>query len=102
MVTILIEFPVDDLEHAIHVMHDNARILEEVTRDARSRGAARSHRFYTTDDNRLIAVDVWDSERTFHDFFDSNEQIQDLVKQAGIQGMPKVTVLTEAEIAGTF
>ena len=102
MNTILIDFKVDDLDHALQVMRDNEDTLEEITSDARRSGAVRSHRFYTTDDGHLVAVDVWDSTQAFHDFFDSNEQIQDLVKQAGVQGPPKVTVLAETQVPGTF
>lgn len=102
MITILIDFKVDDLDHALQVMRDNDGTLEEITRDAQRSGAIRSHRFYTTDDSHLIAVDVWDTAQAFHNFFDSNEQIQDLVKQAGVQGPPKVTVLSDAEVPGTI
>lgn len=102
MQTILIEFKVDDLDHALQVMRDNERILEEITRDAKSRGAVRSHRFYTTGDNSLMAVDVWESTQAFHAFFDSNSQIQDITKQAGVVSPPKVTVLSEVEVPGTF
>lgn len=99
---ILIEFQPEDLDHALQVMEDNAGILEEITRDAQRTGAVQSHRFFTTTDGRLIAVDEWDSERAFHGFFDSNQQIQDLTKQAGVQGPPKITVLSDTQTPGTF
>lgn len=102
MTLILIEFQPEDLDHALQVMQDNERILEEITRDAQNTGAVQSHRFFTTGDGRLIALDEWDSERAFHDFFDSNTQIQDITKQAGVQGPPKITVLTESQTPGTF
>ena len=102
MVTILIEFKVEDLDHALQVMRDNDDIIEEISEDARRSGAVRSHQFYTTGNNSLMAIDVWDSERAFHEFFDSNEQVQDVVKQAGGEGPPRVTVLTEADVPGAF
>lgn len=102
MLTILIEFKIDDLDHALDVMRDNERILEEITRDAQRTGAVRSHRFYTTGDNSLMAIDVWDSAQAFHKFFDSNQQIQDLTKQAGVKAPPKITVLSETDVPGAF
>lgn len=100
-VLVIVDFTVPDLTDATDVMQMNSGTLDDLTRDARRQGAIH-HQFYTTDDNHMIALDEWESPEAFQAFFGSNQQIQDLTKQAGIEEPPKITILNKLEVAGTF
>jgi hypothetical protein len=100
MPTILVEFEVENVDQAKMAMEQNADMLEHLTEEAKEHGA-RHHAFYT-DGHALIALDDWDSEAGFHDFFDTNREVKSITEQAGVTKAPKVMVLTTMTVPGAF
>lgn len=100
MPLIIVEFEIEDIDNAMHVMENNVNTLERLTRDAQEHGA-RHHAFYASD-QIVYAIDEWESEEAFHDFFDSNPEIQAIMAQAGARKQPSITILSPLNAAGTF
>lgn len=54
------------------------------------------HRFYASNDEILV-VDEWDSEASFHAFFESTPEIQTFMTEAGVTEAPTITVWRKLE-----
>ena len=100
MQTIIIKFEVTSVDEAIQVLARNTYTLERLTRDAQGHGA-KHHSFYT-DGKAILAIDEWDNETAFHEFFDSNPEVQALMAQAHTTKVPDITSLTPLKVVGTF
>ena len=74
--------------------------LRQIAEDARSRGC-KHHRF-GVGDGFVIVVDEWDSADQFQQFFQGNEQIEDVMRQSGAQGEPEITFAEAIETPDQF
>jgi len=100
MPMIIIEFEVENLDSAMQVMENNTYTLERLARDAQGHGA--THHMFYTNGQTVFAIDEWDSEVAFHEFFDSNPEVQALMAQSHVRKKPTTTVLMPIKVAGTF
>lgn len=99
---VLVRFDVPDVEHARHTLVAYGEELEQLTEQARQRGAV-SHRFAVSDDGRLVVVDLWNDPASFRAFFQGNQTIGEITQAAQVQGEPDVEILNVLEgISGTF
>lgn len=58
--------------------------------DARSHGALHHH--FAADNGQLLVIDEWESAEAFHQFFNAQPKIADLMREAGAQGEPQFSV----------
>jgi len=62
-----------------------------------------AHRFYGSDDGRLMVVDEWPDAASFHEFFSSMEsEIGPFMQEAGITDRPEVVVWRKLETGDEF
>jgi heme-degrading monooxygenase HmoA len=67
---------------------ENSEQLKRISEDGRSKGAIH-HRFFAGD-GEIVVVDEWDSEESFQSFFDSQDEIPQ-VMQAAASGEPQIS-----------
>ena len=59
-------------------------------RDAAKERGLIAHRFYGSDDGRLMVVDEWDSAESFQSFFsEQGEEIGKMMSEAGVTTQPQ-------------
>ena len=99
-VIVLIHVPIADIAKARQTIASRAALLEEISEDSKKLGA-QHHRFLQSN-GELIVLDEWDTAEGFHEFFDANPKIQQLSREAGVSGTPRILILSPVEAAGTF
>jgi heme-degrading monooxygenase HmoA len=71
--------------------------MQAILDSARSHGII-AHRFYGSDDGRIMVVDVWPDEQSFQAFFDETEdRIGPLMQSAGVTSEPQPAFWRELE-----
>ena len=65
-------------------------VMRRIGEAGRAAGAV-SHRF-AGGDNEVLVVDEWPDEQSFHDFFNAQVQIADVMREGGAQGPPEIGV----------
>ena len=56
------------------------------------------HRFYGADDGRIMVVDEWPDAESFQSFFaDQREQIEPMMREAGVTSEPEITFWRKLE-----
>jgi heme-degrading monooxygenase HmoA len=78
----------------------NADRMKAIAEDGRSRGAI--HHRFGVGDGFVFVVDEWEDAQQFQDFFEGNEEIEAVIRAAGGQGEPEVTVAEALETADQF
>jgi hypothetical protein len=64
---------------------------------AKQRGLI-AHRFYGSEDGRIMVVDEWPDPESFQSFFsDEQEQIEPMMREVGATGEPQVTFWRKLE-----
>jgi hypothetical protein len=57
-----------------------------------------AHRFYGADDGRIMVVDEWPDAESFQTFFaDQRDQIEPMMREAGITDEPQITFWRKLE-----
>jgi hypothetical protein len=57
-----------------------------------------AHRFYGADDGRIMVIDEWPDAESFQSFFaDQQEQIEPMMREAGVTSQPEVTFWRKLE-----
>lgn len=70
-------------------VESQAETLRGITEKGKAQGII-SHHFYGTSDEVLV-VDEWPDEESFHAFFESTPEIQEVMSQAGVTTAPEIT-----------
>jgi len=100
-VVILTKFQVDASvleELAAGKYNDTLMRLAET---GRSIGAIH-HRFVQDPDGSLLAIDEWESEEAYRQFFGGQAEIKTLLEEAGVKAPPTTTVYRIADIPDGF
>jgi hypothetical protein len=71
------------------------------TRDAAQAAGCLHHRF-GVGDGFVVVVDEWESPEHFQRFFDGNEELAELIRDAGGQGPPDITFSEAVESPDQF
>jgi heme-degrading monooxygenase HmoA len=65
--------------------------LRSIVEHAKERGVI-AHRFYGSDDGRILVVDEWPDAESFQSFFSAmGDQIEPMMREAGVTEQPQVT-----------
>jgi hypothetical protein len=99
-VIVLIHVPIADIAKAKQTIASRTALLEEISEDSKKAGA-RHHQFLQSN-GELIVLDEWETAEGFHEFFDANPKIEQISKEAGVSGRPRILILSPIEAAGTF
>jgi hypothetical protein len=99
-VIVLIHIPVRDMAKVKQTIVSRSALMEEIAREAKELGALH-HRFLESN-GELIVVDEWESAEGFHRFFDANPKIEQINREAGVSGLPRILILSPVEAAGSF
>src|SRR3954468_23901635 len=78
----------------------NADRLKSIADDGKAQGAI--HHRCSIGDGFVLVVDEWERAEQFQGFFEGNEQIEALVREAGGQGAPEVTFAELVETPDQF
>ena len=60
-----------------------------------------AHRFYGSG-SRVLVVDEWPDEASFHAFFEGTPQIRDIMMSAGAKGEPEITVWSKLNVGDEY
>jgi heme-degrading monooxygenase HmoA len=70
----------------------NPDTMQEIVEHAKEHGLI-AHRFYATDDGKVMVVDEWPDAESFQTFFDhERERIGPMMEAAGMTGDPEVQI----------
>jgi quinol monooxygenase YgiN len=72
------------------VFHNREKDVLAVRDEAQSRGALHHH--FAADNGQVLVIDEWESAEAFHQFFDSQPTIPDLMREVGVQGEPDFSI----------
>jgi hypothetical protein len=99
--TVLVTFRVQaDTERFRRFVADNEDMLRGIADDARS-GGCLHHRF-GVGDGYVLVIDEWESAEQFQRFFQGNQQIEHVMREAGAQGEPEMAFSEAIETADQF
>lgn len=99
-VVVIVRFQVPDVAKAMEVLSSHAALLEEVTVDAKSKGAI--HHRFLAGDGELVVVDEWGAAEQFQGFFAGNASVEQITIAAGVTGPAEVMVFSPVDAPGTF
>lgn len=99
-VTVILHIPVADVTKAIEGLHNNAKVLEEITESTKSAGLL--HHRFVSGDGELVVIDEWESGDQFQSFFDGNPKVAAVMEAAGVTGPPQISVFGSIDAAGTI
>jgi hypothetical protein len=74
--------------------------LEQIAEQARSGGAI--HHRFGIGDGFVLVVDEWESPEHFRRFFETNQLLPDVMRDAGAQGEPEITFVEAVSTADEF
>jgi hypothetical protein len=89
-VVVTVKFPVS-AETLEKVVHANAATMVAIGEDGRSQGAIR-HTFVEDSDGGAMVIDEWADADSFHRFFSDQQDIRDVMAQAGVTEPPTITI----------
>ncbi len=76
---------------------DNPDAMRGIADRAKDHGLI-AHRFYGSDDGRVMVVDEWPDAESFQRFFEAEQgAIQPLMESAGMTGQPEITFWRKLE-----
>jgi hypothetical protein len=99
-VIVLVHVPIADMSKAKQTIASRAALLDEISEDSKKLGALH-HRFMESN-GELIVLDEWETAEGFHRFLDSNPKIEQISREAGVSGRPRILILSPLDAAGTF
>jgi hypothetical protein len=71
--------------------------VRDIAERAKDHGVI-AHRFYGSDDGRILVVDEWPDPQSFQTFFsEQRERIEPLMRAAGVTGDPEITFWRKLE-----
>jgi hypothetical protein len=57
-----------------------------------------AHRFYGSEDGRIMVIDEWPDPQSFQQFFEAmRSEIEPLMRDAGVDGAPQITFWRKLE-----
>ena len=74
--------------------------MSGIADDARGRGAI--HHRFGIGDGFVLVIDEWKSAEAFQQFFQANTEIPGMMRDAGAQGEPEITIAEAVETADQF
>lgn len=89
-VLVTIVFPIS-AETMEKVVLDNAATMVAIGEDGRRHGALH-HQYVEAADGSAVVIDEWPDAESFHRFFDTQQDIREVMSRAGVTGPPTVTV----------
>lgn len=78
----------DDLDR--YAKGPGADVVRRVGEAGKAAGAI--HHLFAAGDGEILVVDEWPDEQSFHDFFNSQTEIPNIMREGGAQGPPEVSV----------
>jgi heme-degrading monooxygenase HmoA len=74
--------------------------LQRITEHARSHGCI--HHTFAQVDGDIVAMDEWETEDGFREFFNSDEDIPQVMQAVGASGEPEVTFYRPMRLGDDF
>ncbi|MEV6522192.1 hypothetical protein AB0M43_09645 [Longispora sp. NPDC051575] len=71
-----------------------------VAEAGRSKGAI--HHYFAAGDGEIVVIDEWPTEEAFREFFASQSEIPEIMKGAGAQGRPEVSIFRKITTPDEF
>jgi hypothetical protein len=99
-VIVLVHVPVRDMARVKRTIASRSALMAEIAEDAKKLGAL--HHQFLESNGELIVLDEWESAEGFHRFFDANRKIEQISREAGASGPPRILILSPLEAAGSF
>jgi len=86
-----------DAKKLEHIAAEDPERLPAIAEKAKGHGAI-AHRFYASDDGRILVVDEWPDAGSFQSFFEeSRSEIQAVMDDIGATAEPEVTFWRKLE-----
>ena len=89
-----------DTEQFRQYVQDNAEQMRAIAERGKSAGAI--HHQFGVGEGYVFVLDEWPTAEQFHEFFDGNPDIAEVMQGAGAQGPPEITVYEAVESADKF
>ncbi|MDT7743391.1 MAG: hypothetical protein QOE59_2469 [Actinomycetota bacterium] len=86
IITMKFSVPAETLQK---VVLDNTTTMSAISEDGRRHGAIH-HQFVQDPDGSAVVVDEWPDVESFHRFFESQQDIKEIMSKAGVTGAPEV------------
>jgi hypothetical protein len=78
----------------------NAELMQRVAAVGKAAGATR-HAF-AAGDGEILVIDEWPSGEAFQQFFDSQTEIPQIMKEGGAQGPPEISIYRKLNTPDEF
>jgi hypothetical protein len=78
----------------------NSDRLAKISEDAKAKGCI--HHRFAVGDGFVTVIDEWESAQAFNGFFEGNEAVAAVMREAGIQGEPDISIAESIESADQF
>ena len=90
--SVIMTLRIDGDPHKLEsIAREDPERLPAITEKAKRHGVI-AHRFYGSEDGRIMVVDEWPDPGSFQAFFDeSRDQIQAVMSDVGVTAEPKMT-----------
>lgn len=74
--------------------------LQRITAHARSHGCI--HHTFAQHDGDVVVMDEWESEDGFREFFESDQDVPQVMQAAGMAGEPEITFYRPLRLGDEF
>ncbi|MFL5866077.1 MAG: hypothetical protein ACJ766_03150 [Thermoleophilaceae bacterium] len=74
--------------------------LTAISDQAKGQGCI--HHRFAIGDGHVVVLDEWESAEQFQQFFDGNEEIEQVMRESGAQGAPEISFAEAVETADQF
>ena len=78
----------------------HAAELEQLSEDAKNQGGI--HHRFAVGDGILLVINEWESADSFMSFFQGNEVVAEVMRAAGAQGEPEISIGEAIDAPGTY
>jgi heme-degrading monooxygenase HmoA len=80
---------------------DHQDKMREIADRAKA-GGCLSHAFYGSEDGQVLVVDEWDSPESFQSFFESDQDIPQMMQEIGVTSEPRTNFFRKLETHDEF
>ena len=75
---------------------ENPAGMQAIVEKAKANGLI-SHRFYGSDDGKMLVVDLWETREGFQAFFDGSPEIGEMMAEVGVTAPPEISFWRELD-----
>ncbi|MFR9804797.1 hypothetical protein ACL02T_21295 [Pseudonocardia sp. RS010] len=100
-VIVMITLPGVGEERLLEVNRSHEAAMKRIIEDGQARGGIH-HAFAVAEDGSCVVIDEWTSREAFDAFFAEQQEIPEVMREAGATGSPTVTTYRVLETSDRF